>query len=775
MSAYIEGRHGSAGAPRASGPGESEGGVAPLVRRIGGHFGAPHLTRREFMVGAGGLTFALWLPGCAPSTTAERGASLAASTGGATTFSPWVSIATDGTVYIQSPAAEMGQGSLTALPLIVAEELDADWSKVRVIPAPPDDARYGNPGFGGMMYTAGSNAVRSYFQPLRTFGAQVRRVLLDNAARRWGVPVSELTTEPGVVVHARSGRRLTYGEIAAFAEIPAKAPEIKPEELKKPADFRLVGKDVMRVELPGKVDGSAQYSIDVQVPDMVYGAIVRAPVEDSAPERIDEAAARAVPGVLRIVRLPFGVGVVAETPWAAFAAKDALRVTWDRRGKAWGFDSDAAMARYVAAARDLKTAGKPWGAAGDARAVLERTATVIEAEYRCDYAYHAQMEPLNSLASVSAAGDTCEIWVGSQGQTMAVAAVAKTLGIAPERVRLHNTLLGGGFGRRGHRDEEFLVDSVLLSKEVRRPVKVTWTREDDVRNGRFRPMSAHFLRAGLDPSGRIVAWQHRLACDWVTPFMDPVRYRTVMRENDVIAVAGTEIPTYDIPHRLAEQLGQDTGIRTSPLRGIGFVANKFATEAFVDEIAARRGIDPVALRLELLRNTPRGRAVIEAAVEMSEYRRPRQGRTLGLAFVDYSGTMVAGVAEVSLERASGAVRVNQFWCAIDPGIAVQPDNIAAQTESSIVYGLGLALFERISVKDGVVQQSNFHDYTLPRMRDVPEMHVRILPTANPPTGVGQMATPLVAPAVAAAVRAATGAKLTHTPFLPERVLAAMRA
>src|SRR5712691_7170185 len=484
------------------------------------------VSRRQVMVGAAGLTFAVALSG-----RAARAAVLA-SEGAGTALSPWVSIAPDGTITIMSAATEMGQGSMTSLPLILAEELDADWSSVRIVPAPPIDKIYGNPGFGGIMYTAGSNAVRSYYQPLRIFGAQVRRVLLDNAAKRWSVPVAELSTEPGVVVHAKSGRRLSYGEIAASAEIPAKAPEIKPEELKKPEQFRLIGRDVMRVELPSKVNGSAQYSIDVQVPGMLYGAILRAPVEDSAPQQIDDAAARAVPGVMRIVKLPFGVGVVAETPWAAFAAKEALRVTWDRRGKGWGFDSDQAMARYAAAARDLKTAGKPWGKAGDAPAAMEKAVTVIEAEYRCDYAYHAQMEPLNSTASVSPAGDACEIWVGSQGQTMAVAAVAKALGIAHDKVRLNNTLLGGGFGRRGHRDEEFVVDSVLLSREMRRPVKLMWTREDDVKNGRFRPMSAHFLRAGLDASGQIVAWQHRVACDWVTPFMDPVRYKGILRRSE---------------------------------------------------------------------------------------------------------------------------------------------------------------------------------------------------------------------------------------------------
>lgn len=734
------------------------------------------ITRREFMVGAAGLTFAVLVPGCAPLGTVEsRTATLAATAGTAPAFNPWVSIATDGSIYIQSPAAEMGQGSLTSLPLIIAEELDADWSKVRIVPAPPNDKLYGNPAFGGLMYTAGSAAVRAYFQPLRIFGAQVRRVLLENAARRWAVPVAELSTEPSVVVHAKSGRRLSYGEIAAFAEIPAKAPEIKPEQLKKPSEWRLIGKDVMRVDLPGKVNGTAEYSIDVQVPGMLYGAILRAPVEDSAPAQVDESAARAVPGVVRIVRLPFGVGVIAETPWAAFAAKDALKVTWDRRARGWGFDSDAAIARYSAAARSLNTPGKPWDKVGDVRAAMEKAARVIEAEYRCDYAYHAQMEPLNSVASVSPAGDACEIWVGTQGQTMAVAAVAKALGIPPEKVRYHQTLLGGGFGRRGHRDEEFVVDSVLLSKEVRGPVKLMWTREDDVRNGRFRPMSAHFMRAGLDGSGRIIAWQHRLACDWVTPYMDPVRYKGVFREQDLIAVLGTEIRTYDVPNRMAEQLGQETGIRTSALRGIGFVANKFATEAFLDEIAERRGIDPVELRLELLKNTPRGQAVVKAVVEISDYRRPRPGRALGFAFIDYSATMLAGVAEVSVERQTGAIRVHNFWAAIDPGIAVQPDNVVAQTESSIVYGLGMALTERITFKDGMVQQSNFYDYVVPRMRDIPEMHVKLLSTPNPPTGVGQMATPLVAPAIASAVYAATKRRLRHTPFLPERVLVALSA
>jgi isoquinoline 1-oxidoreductase beta subunit len=531
----------------------------------------------------------------------------------------------------------------------------------------------------------------------------------------------------------------------------------------------------MRVDLPSKVNGSAKYSIDVQVPGMLYATLVRAPVENSAPEKVDDAAARAIPGVVRVVKMPYGVGVLAETPWAAFAARDALKIGWDHKGAGWGFDSEKGMERYAATARDLSREGKPWDKTGDVKAAMAGAATVIEGEYRCDYAYHAQMEPLNSLASVSPSGDACEIWVGTQSQSMAVAAVAQALGIPRDKVRLHDMLMGGGFGRRGHRDEEFLVDSVLLSKEAKRPVKLMWTREDDLANGRFRPMSAHFLRAGLDASGRVVAWNHRLACDWVTPFMDPVRFKGVMKGNDFIAIAGTEIKTYDVPNRLAEQLGQDSGMRTSPLRGIGVVANKFATEAFLDDIAEKRGIDPVELRLTLLKNTPRGQAVIRAVMEESDFRRPRQGRSLGFAFADYADTMLAGVAEVSVDRATGRIRIHHVWVTIDPGIAVQPDNVVAQTESSIVYGVGLTLSERITIKDGQVQQSNFYDYAVPRIGDVPEMHVKLVPTPNPPTGVGQMATPLIAPAVASAVRAATKAKLRHTPFTPDRVLAAMKA
>jgi len=725
------------------------------------------MSRRQVMVGVAGLSFAV--------AFGKRGSAVAAALAterAGKALSPWVSITPDGTITIMSAATEMGQGSMTSLPLIIAEELDADWSKVRIVPAPPIEAIYGNPGFQGMMYTAGSNAVTSYYGPLRTFGAQVRRVLLDNAARKLGVPIEELTTEPSVVVHAKSGRKLSYGDIAAIAEVPAKAPEIKPEDLKKPGQFRLIGRDVMRAELPGKVNGSARYAIDVQVPNMLYGAVLRAPVDGSVPDKIDDAKAKVIAGAVKIVRLPYGVGVLADTPWAAFEARRALAVTWSRTGTAWGFDSDKGIERFAADARNLARGATEWSRIGDARGEMPKAASTIDAEYRCDYAYHAQMEPLNAIASVAPGGDSVEIWAGTQSQTTACEAPAKLLGIPRDKVKLNDMLMGGGFGRRGNRDVDFILDAVLLSKEAGRPVKVMWTREDDVHNGRFRPISAHYLKAGFDRSGKLAAWHHRIAVDRVGAYMDPVRYQ-MAGGKDFIAMLGADLRGYDVPHQLVEQLYRDTGVRTNPLRGISFLANRFATEAFLDEIARKRGVDPVAYRLELLKDTPRAIKAVQRVAQMAEWGRKRDGRALGFAYLDYSGSQVAGIAEVSLDRGSGQIKVHNFWCTIDCGVAVQPDNVVAQTESSIVYGLGVTLSELITIKNGAVEQNNFYDYHVPRMKDVPQMHIEVIATENHPTGAGQMATPLVAPAISSAVAELTGVRLRHTPFTPERVKKAL--
>ena len=715
------------------------------------------INRRSFMVGAAGMTFAL-ASGARPAAAARSGD---------VEMSPWVTISTDDTVAIMSPAAEMGQGSLTSLPLILAEELDADWAKVRVVVAPPIDALYKNPQYG-YMYTAGSNAVTSYFTELRLFGAQVRKVLLANAASHWNVPVGELTTGPNVVIHAATGRRLRYGEIAAFAELPAKAPEVAESELKKPQDFRLIGHDVMRTELPGKVNGTAQYAIDVQVPGMLYGAILRAPVEGAAPDQIDDAKAKSVAGVVEIVRLPYGVGVIGATPWAVFDGKDALKVTWTRTGKAWGFNSEKALPEFAKAARDMSLPTKLWAKQGDTLAALQGATTIVEADYHNDLVYHAQMEPLNAVAAVAADGKSCELWCGVQSKSIAVEVAASALGITIDKIAYHDMLMGGGFGRRGHRDEEYVHDAVVMSNAVKKPVKVMWTREDDVHNGRFNPLSAHYLRAGFDASGKLIAFHHRKACDEVTAFQDPVRFEK-QKGRDGIAYNGLDAPYYEIPNRLGEAVPRETGLRTSSLRGIAHLTNIFAIESFIDELAKSRGADPMAFRRDLVKSSPRAVAIIDRVADMAQWSRPRPDSALGFTYMNYSGTQIALAVEATLDRKTGVIRVPHVWTALDPGIAVQPDNIAAQTESSVVYGLGFALFERITVDDGAVEQSGFYDYRVPRMRDVPEIHVAVVPTNNHPTGVGQMAVPLVAPAIANAIARLTGVRLRETPMTAERV------
>jgi isoquinoline 1-oxidoreductase subunit beta len=727
-------------------------------------------SRRHFMIGIAGMTFAIVAP---KGVMADPAIEASAVKG--TAFNAWVTIAPNSEISIMAPAVEMGQGSLTALPLILAEELDADWSKVVVVPAPPIDKIYGNPGFGDVMHTASSAAVTGFFTVLRTFGAQVRAVLLDNVARHWNVPRAELSTEPSVVVHAKSGRRIGYGEIAAFAEIPPIAPEVKPEELKSASDFRLISHDVMRIELPTKVNGSVKYAIDVQVPDMIYGAVVRSPVEGGAPDSFDEAAAKAIDGVIDVVRLPYGVGVLARAPSAAFDAKSALEsgITWQRSGTAWGFNSNKGLDAFAVDASNLSIATSiDWFKQGDADAALKNAATTIEAEYRCHYAYHAQMEPLNAVASVSAAGDSAEVWCGTQYPTAAVAAVSRALGIPIEKVKLNYTMLGGGFGRRGDFKQEFIVDAALLARSARRPVKVIWTREDDVHNGHFRPASAHYLRAGLDASGKLTAWHQRVVGDRVLPFEDPPRFHA-NNDRDYLLMDGVELKSYDIPNQYGGQLPRDTGVRTCPLRGIGFTANKFVVETFLDEVALKRGIDPLAFRLELLKNTPRGRNVLERVAEMADWSRGRDNTALGIAFIDYSDTLLGSVAEVSVDRTTGQIKVHNFWCVIDCGIPVQPDNVVAQIEGGVVMGLGLALTEQISIADGAVEQSNFYDYTVMRMSDLPDIHVELIATNNHPTGVGQMPVPIVAPAVNNALARLTNVRVREAPMTPERVKKAL--
>jgi isoquinoline 1-oxidoreductase beta subunit len=564
---------------------------------------------------------------------------------------------------------------------------------------------------------------------------------------------------------------MTYGEIASFARVPATLPTITEADLKPAANFRYLGKDVLRVEVPSKVDGSAQYAIDVQVPGMLYGSVLRAPVEGSTPSDVNKQLAAETPGVLDVVVLPYGIGIVARTPETAVAARAKLKVAWSKV-PASTFDSAAALERYVERAKDLTSEGKVWDKAGDL-AAMSQAKTVVEAVYRTDYAYHAQMEPLNALASVSAAGDAAEVWCGTQAPTIARAAVARALNVSPENVVLHPMLLGGGFGRRGHYDAEYVVDATLLSRAAKAPVKVIWTREDDLHNGRFRPMTAHYLKAGLGADGNVIAWRHRVCSEEALAFQDGPRFKA-RNERAIFSMLGTEQPSYDLPNRLIDHVRQTDGMRLSSMRGTGNPPNAFVTESFIDELALARKLDPLDFRRGLLAKVPRAIAVLDTLSAMSQWERKRSdGRGLGLCFRNEDGTLVGMVAEVAVDRKTGQIKVHQVWAAIDPGLAIQPDNIAAQIEGAIVYTMGAALSERVTMANGTVEQSNFHDYNVPRMSDVPEIEVKVLSTPNPPSGIGEMGGNVTG-AIANAVAAATGARVRHMPLTSERVLAAMQ-
>jgi len=729
------------------------------------------ISRRGFLAGAAGLTLVY----AAGNAFAVRGILKESA---ARSFHPnvWATIETTGRITILGPAAEMGQGSLTALPLIFAEELDADWADIVAVQVSKADQVYGNPIFGRLLYTGGSAAVRGYYVTLRLAGAQARRLLMEAAAAHWGVPVAELATEPSVVVHAPSGRRLSYGEIAGFAELPETLPRITEADLKKPEDFRLIGHSMPRLDVPAKVTGQAQYAMDVRVPGMVYAAVLRAPLEGQRPVRVDDRAARAVPGITDIVAIDEAVAVVGETVEATRDAKAVLEVSWSPAPNAATFDSARDVEDYAAAARDPSRRAVPWQARGDAPAALERAATVIEAEYRCDYVYHAQMEPLNATARVNEAGDAAEIWTGTQSQSLTTLAAAKVLGTTPDKITLHQMLLGGGFGRRAELAPRHLIDALLISRQLRKPVKVIWSREDDVQNGWFRPLVAQVLRAGLDERGRVIAWHHRVAAPSVLAFYNPVRW-DMQKGRDVISMLGAEVSNYGIANVLAEHVITERRARLSPWRGVATGYTRFAAESFIDELAHALKMDPVRFRLErLLADAPRARTVLKTVAEMAGWGEPRaEGRALGVAFAGYHTSLAAGIAEISLDEATGRIRLHNFWAVVDPGLAVQPKNVEAQVEGAIVYGLGQAVSERITIENGQVRQSNFHDYRVMRMADVPDIHVRVLSSDHPPSAVGELGVPMTGGAVANALFALTGKRLRHLPLTPARVKATLKA
>jgi isoquinoline 1-oxidoreductase beta subunit len=724
--------------------------------------GTTHPSRRGFLGSA--IGFAVLAGG---GLQVLRDAALAQPTSRA--VNAWVTLSSDGEVVIRFASAEMGQGVNTSLPMILAEEMDADWSKVRVEQLDQGPvATFGNPNTGGILFTAGSSSVEGYFAIMRRAGGHARRILIHSAAQAWRVRPGEVTTEPGVILHRASGRRMVFGAVAALPQIVTDVPPVTDADLKPRSAWRLIGTNPDRRDIPGKTRGGTVYSIDVRIPNMLYAALALPPVEGESPVRVSDTRALAVPGVARVIRMPHAVAVLAERWEAATAARDALDVEWTTSSPFRSADTEKDLAETASAARDLNRPGVPWEARGNAPDAIAAGARVIEAEYRTEPTYHAQMEPLAAIASVDPDGRGAEVWLGTQSQTVSIAAAAQALETTPDRIRFHAMQMGGGFGRRTFFARDILRDALLLSREMRRPVKVMWTREGDIRNGWFRPTTAHHLQAVLSPEGRVMALRHRVASPSILAFAAPQRWATA-NNRDILVMEGTESTDYAIPDFLAEHVIQERRARVSAWRGIGWGPNLYAREAFIDELAEAAGSDPVSIRRQLLASSPRGLAVLDTVIAMSDFGRPPPGRAHGISFAGYKTTLGAGVAEVSLNTGTGEIRVHRFWAAVDPGIAIHPRNLEAQAEGGIIFGLSGLLKERITISGGEVQQSNFHDYEPMRIHEVPEVWVRIIESDAPPSGAGEIGVPMTGAAVANAVHALTGRRLRQMPFTPDRV------
>src|SRR5215469_7201492 len=711
------------------------------------------LSRRSFLVTTGAVSVAVAF-GSLPETASAAGP-----------FAPnaWVTIGEDGIITIVPPAVEMGQGVQTSLPLILAEELDADWSKVRLAATPDNDKVYGNPAFRDQLTTVGSFAVTGYYEKLRLAGAQARAVLLANAAEAWSVPVAELITKPGVVVHTKSGHKISYGDLAEIAKVPDPLPQITPANLKPTSQFRLIGKDVPRLDTAAKVNGTAKFGIDTQLPDMLYAAIFYPAVQHQKPEQIDDSAAKAVTGVVKVVTLPAGVGVIAETIEAARKAKDALKVTWSA-APAQTYTNEQILQDYAAIAADWNQPGVEMLNKGDAAAAIKGAARVLTAEFFSEHVSHVCMEPLNATVKVD--GDRVETWSGNQSPTTMKILGSIAAGTTPDKVTVHTTYLGGGFGRKTDGDDLF--QATLLAKAVSpRPVHMIWSREDDIMNDKFRPLTAQRIEVGLDANNNVVAWRHRIVNEsYFARIMPPDLFAKI--KQDIVSGGGGDM-SYAVPNHRVEWVRAARGVDVGAWRGIAAGYTKFAIETLIDEIAALKNMDPVAYRMTMLKDEPRAATVIKTVADMANWGQRRQGRAIGIAYSNALHSYTAAAAEVSVDEASGEIRVHHIWAAVDAGLAVQPKNIVAQIESAMTFGLGAALIEQITIKDGVVQQTNFHEYRVMRMSDVPPMDVKVISTDSKPTGIGEAGVPVVAPAIANGVALLTGKRLRHLPMTPDRV------
>jgi isoquinoline 1-oxidoreductase beta subunit len=665
--------------------------------------------------------------------------------------SQWITINHDGIVTITNSVPEMGQGSLTTMPMIIADELDADWSTIRVEQAPANPKLYANPVTGAQAY-GGSRGVRDHLQMWRKAGAAARQMLVEAAAKEWGVPVDEIETEPGVVVHRPSGRKLGYGQLVDKA---SQLPVPENPTLKTPDKFRYIGKKVPRRDMPVKVDGKAVYGFDVVVPGMLIGSIERCPVLGGKVKRFDATAAKAMPGVKDVVQVSNGVAVVATSTWAALSARKALTIEWDEGPLAQ--TSSAQILRDSAEA--AKQPGQVVRKDGDAEKVLAAGGRTHEAVYEVPFLEHACMEPMNCTAHVTK--DACEIWAPTQSPGPNQATAAKVTGLPPEKVAIHTTLLGGGFGRRTEQD--FIIDAVETSKAVGAPVKVVWTREDDLTHGFYRPATHNVFRAALDDRGMPVAWWNRL----VGPGIFLAKGRAKPGEIDPTAVTGARDLPYDIPNITVEWVLKDFGVPLGFWRSVAVSQNTYITESFIDELAHLAGKDPYEYRRALLDKSPRHKAVLELVATKANWGAPLPpGHGLGIAVSFSFASYAAHAAEVSVAP-DGKVRVHRIVCGIDCGIAVNPDQVVAQMEGGAIYALTAALYGEITIEGGRVQQNNFHAYPMLRINESPAIEVHIVDSGEAPGGLGEPGVPSVAPAVCNAIFAATGKRVRSLPIRSE--------
>jgi isoquinoline 1-oxidoreductase beta subunit len=666
---------------------------------------------------------------------------------GESPFAPnaWLHIGKDGTVTITVAKSEMGQGVRTALPMIVAEELDADWSKVKVVQAIADK-KYGSMGTGG------STSVRTSWQNLRRAGATARAMLVTAAAKTWGVLESTCRTENGEVIHVPTGRKLSYADLV---ETAATLPVPEKVALKDPKTFRIIGKRIPRVDVPQKVDGSAKFGIDIRIPGMLYSAVAMCPVFGGKVKSYEGSKALSMPGVKKLVQIDDGVAVVAESTWEALQGRAALKVTWDNGPNA-KLSSESIRQMFLEAA---KRPGAVAEKEGDCDAALSTAAKRVEAIYEVPFLAHATMEPMNCVADVKK--DRCEIWAPTQDPQGFQGVAGQITGLPEAKVIVHTTLLGGGFGRRFMPDT--LAQAVKVSKAIGSPVKVTWTREDDMMHDWYRPASYYVLSGGLDANGNLVAFKRKIVAPSISESNQPGSIKNGL---DHDAVEGAVRLPYTIPNFLVEYVMANTPVPLGYWRSVYPSQNVFAVESFMDELAHAAGRDPFEFRRSLVTKMPRMKKAMELAAEKAGWGRPLpKGHAMGIALSPpaFYFTPVVQIAEVSVGT-DKRVKLHRVICAIDCGIVINPDSVEAQMEGGFVFGVTAALKGKITLKNGRVEQENFDDYPLLTIDEMPVVETAIVESAEPPTGTGEPGVPAAAPAVANAVFAATGQRVRTLPI-----------